>query len=545
VATDRIAALDRLATEEFDVVVVGGGITGAGCALDAVSRGLRTALVERADFASGTSSRSSKLVHGGVRYLEQREFGLVREALAERQTALNNAPHLVHVMPFLIPILKQDGLIDRRIARVLGGVLWMYDLSGGFRIKKMHKRVKRDEAIARVPTLRRDRLTSGYLYYDAQADDARLTLAIARTAADLGAAIVNDAPAVAVLKTPSGRASGVRIDADGRKVDVRARVVVNAAGVWADEVRALDEGNHPATMRPAKGVHITVPWHRVRNEIAMFVPVPSDGRAVFVVPWGDFTYIGTTDDDYTGDIDDPQCTADDVAYLLRAVNHALVDPLTEADVIGTWAGLRPLLASATKAKTADLSRRHGIRVSGAGVVTVTGGKLTTYRAMARDTIDQVDQVLDGQHRACVTKKLPIHGAAGYRAPAAGASAFDVHLAHRYGTDADAVRALIAANPELGEPLVPGLPYVKAEAVFAVREEMARTLADVLDRRTRCRLLDRAATATAAEAVARLLAPEWGWDEPAVVSAVVAYRAELERESRAASAATPTGPVATS
>ena len=526
------------------MVVVGGGITGAGCALDAVSRGLRTALVERDDFAHGTSSRSSKLVHGGVRYLEQREFGLVREALAERQTALNNAPHLVHVMPFLIPILTRDGLINRRIARVLGAVLWAYDLSGGLRIKKVHKRVSRDEAIARVPTLRRDRLTSGYLYYDATTDDARLTLAIARTAADLGAAIVNYAPAVDVLKTPAGRTTGVRIDADGRKIDVRARVVVNAAGVWSDEVRALDEGAHPATMRPAKGVHITVPWHRVRNEIAMFVPVASDGRAVFVVPWGDFTYIGTTDDDYTGDIDDPQCTAEDVAYLLRAVNPALVDPLTEADVIGTWAGLRPLLASATKAKTADLSRRHGIRVSGAGVVTVTGGKLTTYRAMARDTIDQVDLVLDGRRRKCVTKNLPIHGADGYRAPAAGASTLERHLAQRYGTEAAAVRALVTADPVLAAPLVPGLPYVKAEAVFAVRAEMALTLSDVLDRRTRCRLLDRAATATAAESVARLLAPEWGWDEPTLVSAVVAYRAELEHEGRTASAVTPTPPVAT-
>ena len=540
--TDRTAVLQRLAAEEFDVVVVGGGITGAGCALDAVSRGLRTALVERDDFASGTSSRSSKLVHGGVRYLEQREFGLVREALAERQHALDNAPHLVHVMPFLIPIMKQDGLINRRLARALGGVLWMYDLSGGFRIKKLHKRVTRDAAIAKVPTLRGDRLASGYLYYDATADDARLTLAIARTAAELGAAIVNHAPAVAVTKTPAGRATGVRIDADGRTIDVRARAVVNAAGVWADEVRALDEGAHPATMRPAKGVHITVPWSRVRNEIAMFVPVPSDGRAVFVVPWGDFTYIGTTDDDYTGDIDDPQCTAADVAYLLAAVNHALVDPLTEADVVGTWAGLRPLLASATKAKTADLSRRHGIRVSGAGVVTVTGGKLTTYRAMARDTIDQVDQVLDARHRPCITKKLPIHGAVGYREPVAGAAAREVHLAHRYGAGAAAVSALVAADPALGAPLVPGLPYLQAEAVFAVRTELATTLSDVLDRRTRCRLLDREATAAAADSVARLLAPEWGWDEPTRVAAVAAYRADLGHEGRAAAGSPPSEPV---
>ena len=292
-------------------------------------------------------------------------------------------------------------------------------------------------------------------------------------------------------------------------------------------------------MRPAKGVHITVPWTRVRNEIAMFVPNPADGRSVFVVPWGDVTYIGTTDDDYDGDIDHPQCTAADVTYLLDVVNRALVDPLTEADVIGTWAGLRPLLAADDDEKTADLSRRHGIRVSGAGVVTITGGKLTTYRAMARDTIDQVDQVLDGKHRRCHTKHLPLTGARGYRPPAPDAAPLDVHLAGRYGTEAAAVRALVASDPTLGEPLVPGLPYVRAEAVYAVRSEMARTLDDVLDRRTRCRMLDRAATAAAAESVARLLAPEWGWDDATALAAVAAYRTDLEHE-RAATRASRVG-----
>jgi glycerol-3-phosphate dehydrogenase len=530
---DRAAALDQLATEEFDVVIVGGGITGAGCALDAASRGLRTALVERGDFAIGTSSRSSKLVHGGIRYLEQKEFGLVREALAERQIALRNAPHLVHVLPFLIPVLTRDGLIDRRIARLLGGVLWMYDLSGGLRIKKAHRRLSRDDALARVPTLRPDAVASAYLYYDAQADDARLTLAITRTAVEYGAVAVNHAPAVAMLKSPSGRITGVQIDADGRTIDVRAKVVVNAGGVWADEVRALDEGAHPASLRPAKGVHITLAWHKVRNEIAMVVPVPGDRRSVFVVPWSAHTYIGTTDTDYDGSLDDPRCTAEDVAYLLRAVNRALVEPITEDDVIGTWAGLRPLLRTGEDERTADLSRRHGIRVSHAGVVTITGGKLTTYRAMAEDTIDQVDQLLDGAHRRCRTKHLPLIGAAGYQEPPEGASAATGHLARRYGTEASAVQGLIARDPALGEPLVPSLPFVKAEAVFAVRAEMARTLDDVLDRRTRCRLLDRDATAAAADSVARLIAPELGWDDDDISRAVEAYRAELDAERDAA------------
>ena len=530
---DRVSALDRLAAEEFDVVIVGGGITGAGCALDAASRGLRTALVERGDFAIGTSSRSSKLVHGGVRYLEQKEFGLVREALAERQIALRNAPHLVHVLPFLIPVLTRDGLIDRRIARLLGGVLWMYDLSGGLRIKKAHRRMSRDDALARVPTLRPESLASAYLYFDAQADDARLTLAIMRTAVEHGAVAVNHAPAVAMLKGPSGRVTGVQIDADGRTIDVRARVVVNAGGVWADEVRALDEGAHPASLRPAKGVHITVPWDKVRNEIAMVVPVPGDRRSVFVVPWSKHTYIGTTDTDYDGSLDNPRCTAEDIEYLLRAVNRAIVEPLTEADVVGTWAGLRPLLRTGHDERTADLSRRHGIRVSGAGVVTITGGKLTTYRAMAEDTIDQVDQLLDGAHRRCRTKRLPLIGAAGYQEPPAGGSAATEHLARRYGTEASVVQGLIARDPALGEPLVPGLPYVKAEAVFAVRAEMARSLDDVLDRRTRARLLDRDATWDAAETVARLLAPELGWDDDDVARAVEEYRAELDAERVAA------------
>ena len=526
----RAAMLDRLADEEFDVVVVGGGITGVGCALDAVTRGLRTALVERADFASGTSSRSSKLVHGGIRYLQQREFGLVYEALHERQIALRNAPHLVHVLPFLIPILSRDGLIDRRIARVLGGALWTYDLTGGLRIKKAHRRADKAEALALCPTLDPDHLVSAYVYYDAQADDARLTLAVARTAADHGAVVANHAPVTAIEKDASGRVAGVRVRADDHDLVVRARCVVNAAGVWADAVRGLDEGPGPATMRPAKGIHVTVPRSKVRNEVAMVVPVPGDTRTLFVVPWGEHTYIGTTDDDYDGDLDDPQCTHADLRYVLDAMNDALAGTLTEDDVTGTWAGLRPLLSSGS-GKTTDLSRGHAVRVSGAGVVTITGGKLTTYRRMAQDTIDQVDLILDGRRRKCRTKHLPIHGGAGFVAPAAD-DPDARHLAERFGTDAPAVRALADADPDLALPLVPGEPYLRAEAVYAVRHEMARTLDDVLDRRTRVRMLDRAAGAAAAESVATLIAPELGWDAATTTASVARYRADLAAEAAA-------------
>ena len=270
----RADALRRLADEQFDLLVIGGGITGAGVALDAASRGLRTALVERDDFASGTSSKSSKLVHGGIRYLQQGEVRLVYEALAERQVALRNAPHLVRVLPFLIPIFTKGGLINRKLARALGSAMWMYDLTGGLRVGKRHRKINTEEALTHMPTLARERIAGAYIYYDAQTDDARLTLTLARTAAANGAVLANHTSAVSLLKDERGHVNGARVEADGTQLDVRAASVVNAAGVWADEVRALDEGVHPQSIRPAKGVHITVPWTKVRNDIAAIVPVP-------------------------------------------------------------------------------------------------------------------------------------------------------------------------------------------------------------------------------------------------------------------------------
>jgi glycerol-3-phosphate dehydrogenase len=533
-ALDRTAALDRLAGEPFDVLVIGGGITGTGVALDAAARGLRTALVERDDFASGTSSKSSKLVHGGLRYLEQREFGLVYEALAERQVALRNAPHLVRVLPFLVPILTRDGLVDRRIARLLGSAMWMYDLTGGLRIRKRHERISKAEVLAHMPTLREENLTGGYLFYDAQTDDARLTLTVARTAVTHNATIVNHARVTELLKDTAGRVRGARVAADGRELDVRAASVVNATGVWSDDVRALDEGAHPSSIRPAKGVHVTLPWSKVRNDIAAVVPVRHDRRSVFVVPWGDFTYVGTTDTDYDGSLDDPRCDASDVAYLLGALNGVLADRVSEKDVVGTWAGLRPLLRTADDARTADLSRRHGVRVSTSGVVTITGGKLTTYRRMAADTVDEVQRRLGGKPTRCPTKHLPILGGEGFApGPATNEPSLHEHLAGRYGTEAALVLELVETDPTLGEKLVPGLPYVRAEAVHAVRHEMARTLDDVLSRRTRARLLARDASAASAGDVAHLLAPELGWDDVEIERQVASYRALIEAE-RAAS-----------
>jgi glycerol-3-phosphate dehydrogenase len=534
---DRGEAIERLRTEQFDVLVVGGGITGAGVALDAASRGLRTALVERDDFASGTSSKSSKLVHGGLRYLQSGEVRLVYEALHERQRLLHNAPHLVHVLPFMIPVLTKDGVISKKVAKALGSALWMYDVTGGLRIGRRHRRLGAEAAAEHMPTMPRDRLAGAYLYYDAATDDARLTLTIARTAAAYGAAVANRCRVTALTRT-GGQVDGAVVEAgrDGM-LTVRARVVVAAAGVWADEVQALDEGADPESIRPAKGVHLTVPWDKVRNDIAVVIPVPGDKRSLFVVPWderpdGTFrhTYVGTTDTDYDGPLDDPQCTADDVDYVLRALNRSITTDVTADDVTGTWAGLRPLVRGASSARTADLSRRHEVAVSDSGVVRITGGKLTTYREMAEDTVDAVLHRL-GRRARCRTKRLRLVGADGFRPVAPDDPA--AHLAGRYGTDSAEVLALVALDATLGEPLVEGLPYLRAEAVHAVRREMATSLDDVLVRRTRAHLFDRDAALAAAPDVAALLAAELGWDDAETAAQVAAYRARCEREEAAA------------
>jgi glycerol-3-phosphate dehydrogenase len=554
----RSEALQRLGDSTFDVVVIGGGITGVGCALDAASRGLRTALVERDDFASGTSSKSSKLVHGGLRYLQQGDVRLVYEALAERQRLRRNAPHLVKTLPFLLPVFAgKGGVIPKKLSRALGSAMWMYDLTGGARIGKLHRRISPEQALGHMPTLKSSRLAASYLYYDAEADDARLTLTVARTAAlDFGAVVVNRARVTGLGAAEPSPAGGPALrtvtvaatadDGSEQTIEVRTASVINAAGVWADQVRTLDEGTDPDSIRPAKGIHITVAWDKVRNDIAAVIPVPGDKRSVFVVPWGDFTFIGTTDTDYDGPVDDPQCTADDVDYLLGAINAAVVEPLTRDDVLGTWAGLRPLVKQTGSGRTADLSRRHSVVHSATGVVTVTGGKLTTYREMAADTVDHLlDEVLtdasvrDRIHRRSRTRRLRLRGADGYdavldgaAAPAGLTAAAVTHLANRYGGEATAVMDLVATDPSLGEPIIGGLPYLAAEVVYAVRHEMATTVDDVLSRRTRARLQLRDASADAAVAVADLMGDELGWDADRRAAEAEAYRASVAAERQA-------------
>ena len=368
----------------------------------------------------------------------------------------------MRLLPFLIPIFSKDGLINPKVARALGSAMWMYDLTGGARIGKLHKRLKKAEAVAHMPTLPEDRLAGGYLYYDAAADDARLTLTLVRTAVlDHGAVAANHAGRRRAPATTTARPPARSSRPTGSASRCAARAVVNAAGVWSDDVRALDEGGDPDSIRPAKGIHITVPWDKVRNDIAVVVPVPKDKRSVFVVPWlptddGGFelTYIGTTDTDYDGPIDDPQCTADDIAYLLKAINFSVREPLSEADVVGH-------LGRAAAAREGGVERAHRRPLATAtgspgptsGVITVTGGKLTTYREMAEDTVDELVEHLDGLPRSarrCRTADLKVRGAQAVDPQASGLTR---HLADRYGTEARVLHALIAEDASLGAPLV--------------------------------------------------------------------------------------------
>jgi glycerol-3-phosphate dehydrogenase len=549
---DRASALERLAGEHFDVLVIGGGVTGCGTALDAATRGLKTALVEANDFASGTSSKSSKLVHGGLRYLQQRDYLLVYEALRERQRLLDNAPHLVHPLPFLIPLFGRDGVVSKSLAKAYSAALWLYDVTGGVRIGKRHRRIGATEALAHFPVMRTDRLVASFLYWDAQTDDARLTLALARTAALHGAVLANYTP-VASIDELDGKVTGARL-ADGTLV--RADVVVNAGGVWSERVARLsphasNETAVPVRIRPAKGIHLAVPSERLPCDFASVLAVPEDKRSIFVVPWAAdeargvsgamrYTYLGTTDTDYAGPLDDPRCTPEDVEYILDAVNAWTSAGLTADDITGTWAGLRPLISDAHSDRTADLSRRHKVIVSANGLVTVTGGKLTTYRKMAADTVDAAVGLLAGRRRVpkSGTHRLRLVGSDAPRGDAnvkerARALGVDEaalsHLLGRHGSESRFVLALCDGDPSLTEPLVPGLPYLRAEAVFAARHEMALTLGDVLARRTRAIILDREACAAAAQSVASLVGPILGWDADERARQVDSVLAEVAAE----------------
>ena len=520
-------------------------MTGCGTAVDAASRGLSVALVEAGDFAEGTSSRSSKMVHGGLRYLQQREFRLVYENLHERQRLLENAPHLVRPLPFLIPLFGSDGVVSRAVARSYKSALWLYDLTGGIRIGKRHREISRDEVVRHFPTLDVSSLVAGFLYYDARGDDARVALCLARSAADLGAVVVNHSPAISLRRDSLGRVTGavVRPLADdgspGAEIEVSARVVVNAAGVFVDEVGSLGASTPLDSLTPAKGVHLTVPADRLPCDVAAVIPVPEDHRSIFVVPWeeGPFVYLGTTDTAYAGDLHDPLCRPEDVEYLLGAVNRLTSADLRPEDVTAVWAGLRPLLKPRAgrrlSARTADLSRRHKVETGPDGMVTITGGKWTTYRKMAEDAGDEIARQLPGTGRSR-TRRLALHGAKGSDVELDPlGEELARHLRRRYGADAATLAAMIAEDPADADVIVEGLPYVLAEVRYAARHEMALSLSDVLSRRTRSQLQDARATRRAAPAVGAVLAEELGWDDARLAGELASFDKAIADELAAA------------
>ncbi|MEV4128079.1 glycerol-3-phosphate dehydrogenase/oxidase [Nocardia sp. NPDC049707] len=524
---DRHEQIERLASSTVDVLVVGGGVTGCYTALDAVTRGLTVALVERDDFASGTSSKSSKMVHGGLRYIEQGNLPLVRRSLLERQRFRRNAPHLVQRLPFVFPVLAQDGVFDARIAKAFEGLLWTYDLAGGWRIGRLHQRLSVPEVLARAPRLRADRLKGGLLYYDSRTDDARLTLTIARTAAHFGATVLNGATCRGLLHE-GGSVRGATVEVDGRDIDVRAGVVINATGVWSDTLDALSDPGHRPRIRPAKGVHIVVPWTRLPVDGTVTVPVPGRARRATCTRWGDVVVVGTTDTDYDGSLDEVLCTVEEMRYLLDGANTAFDADLTPADVVGSIAGLRPLVG-AKEGATLDMSRDHQISTDARGLVTVTGGKLTTSRHMGELVVDEALKVL-GRRARCRTVRLPLLGGAGYDTEATSATGgLGAHLGERYGTEARFVAGLFAEDPSLAEPIIEGTAYLRAEVVYAARCELARTVDDVLSRRTRMRVFARDLSVDAAPEVGRLLQKELGLSDAEVAQQIDDYIASIDRE----------------
>ncbi len=532
----RERALESMAQTTYDLVVIGAGMTGTGVALDAASRGLKVALIDGGDIASGTSSKSSKMVHGGLRYLQQREFRLVYENLRERQRLLENAPFLVRPLPFLVPLFGRNGVASKALVKGYSTALRIYDLSGGWRIGHRHRKITRDQALAHLPTLNADHLVAGFLYFDARGDDARVALALAKTAAlDFGADVATYLRCVDIVHD-AGRVNAVNVRdvLGGGDFAINTRAVVNATGVWADDVFTIAEHTASHRITPAKGVHLSVARDRLPADVAAVLNVPGDRRSVFVVPFEDapFTYIGTTDTAYRGDFDEPHCTPDDVAYLLNAVNASTSSNLSPEDVTGLWAGLRPLLApvegKVVSERTADLSRRHQVTDTGDGVVHITGGKWTTYRQMAEDTVDALRPYVKDL-KAVKTKNLRFHGVGPWRPT----SELEVHLYERFGEDTLAILAMIEGDETLAERPIDGQPYVAAELLYSARTEMVTSLIDLLTRRTRAHLHDARATVKSAPRVAAIVADELGWNDEDVRREIVAYEALARREFNAA------------
>jgi glycerol-3-phosphate dehydrogenase len=537
----RTEALEAMAGTELDVLVIGAGVVGAGVALDAATRGLKVGLVDGRDMASGTSSRSSKLLHGGLRYLEMLDFGLVHEALRERGLIIGElAPHLARALPFLYPL--QHRVWERPY---VGSGILLYDLMAaaspaGVRGRlPRHKHLTRRGALRIAPSLRKDALVGAVRYYDGQVDDARHTMNIARTAAHFGALVATRSRVVGFLREGE-RVTGalVRDLESDRTIEVRARQVVNATGVWTDDTQALVAARGQFHVRASKGVHLVVPKDRIHSDAALILR--TEKSVLFVIPWGRHWIIGTTDTDWDLDKAHPAATAADIDYILDHVNAVLTTPLTREDVEGVYAGLRPLLSGESDS-TSQLSREHVVAHAAPGLVVVAGGKYTTYRVMAKDAVDAVAHALDEKVPESVTDRVPLVGGEGYAAAwnrrhlTATASGLHVarieHLLGRYGTLIDEVLALVAADPTLAEPLAGAEDYLAVEVVYAASHEGARHLDDVLARRTRISIETWDRGVRAASVAAALMAGVLGWSPEQVTKEVEAYQARVDAELR--------------
>ncbi len=498
---DMIQAVTAKGAGSWDFCIIGGGATGLGVAVDAASRGFSTLLMEEYDFAKGTSSRATKLVHGGVRYLQQGNIKLVTEALHERGILRRNAPHLVKNQSFIVPNYKWwEG-------PYYGVGLKVYDWMAGELGLGKSRRLSREEVLELAPTLDAEGLRGGVLYHDGQFDDARLAIHLAQTAARHQAVLLNYCRVEGFVKT-DGRVTGLRAtdQLESRSFEVAAKVVINATGVFTDSILRLDDPKAERVIVPSQGVHLILDKEFLPGQAAILVPHTDDGRVLFAVPWHDKIIIGTTDTPVSEPTIEPRALSTEIDFILQQIGRYLQKVPTRKDIRSIFAGLRPLVKSNSK-KTAELARDHLILVADSGLITITGGKWTTYRRMAEDTVNKAIQRSGLPERACVTETLMIHGAPDGDAGGPGDETLRI-----YGTDAEHILALAASNPEWGELLHPRLPYIQAEIVWAAREELCMTVEDALSRRTRSLLLDAGAAIECAPLVASLLAAELGRDE---------------------------------
>ena len=500
----------RSASEPYDIIVVGGGATGLGTAVDAASRGHRTLLLEQADFAKGTSSRSTKLVHGGVRYLQQGNISLVLEALRERGLLYRNAPHLVHNMAFVIPNYRWwEGLFYGIGMKVYDGLAGRLGLSPSRWLDKK-------ETLERIPTVETDGLTGAVVYHDGQFDDARLAVNLAQTAVECGATVVNYMKCVGLIKE-EGYVRGVLAEdrETGEQLEIRGKAVVNATGIFVDELRRQDDSGSQGIISVSQGIHLVLPKSFLPGDAAIMVPKTADGRVLFCVPWHDRVIVGTTDTPVTGKTLEPRALAEERDFVLEHAAKYLAKDPSPSDVLSVFAGLRPLVKSGDSANTAALSRDHTILVAQSGLITVTGGKWTTYRKMGEDVVDQAEMIAGVEEKDCVTKTLQIKGWT-------NAEITERNLA-LYGSEAAEIRKILREDASTSALLHPELPYQEAEVVYHARKEMARTVDDVLARRTRALLLHARAAAEVAPRVAQILAQELGRDEAWIESQVADFR----------------------